>query len=153
MLARSPRGWASDQRLHCPHHFTPQTWEGARPMWQLPPNHLDAKLYAKVIAMRLMPLIPQWISKDQTGFIPGREARDNSLRKLSLISYVRGCSQPTLLLSTDAEKAFDRVDWEYLLSTLQHLGMGLSMLRRISAMYQSPSAPFTSTTEHVRAVL
>lgn len=38
--------------------------------------NLDAKLYAKAIANRLLPLIPQWVSKDQTGFIPGREARD-----------------------------------------------------------------------------
>lgn len=43
----------------------------------------DAKLYAKVLANRLLPLIPQWVSSDQTGFIPGREARDNSLCTLS----------------------------------------------------------------------
>lgn len=35
--------------------------------------NLDAKLYAKVMANRLMPLIPRWVSTDQTGFIPGRE--------------------------------------------------------------------------------
>lgn len=35
--------------------------------------NLDAKLYAKVIANRLLPLIPKWVSCEQTGFIPGRE--------------------------------------------------------------------------------
>lgn len=40
--------------------------------------NLDAKLYAKAITNRLLPLIPQWISRDQTGFISGRKARDNS---------------------------------------------------------------------------
>lgn len=41
--------------------------------------NIDAKLYAKAIANRLLPLIPQWVSSDQTGFIPEREARDSSL--------------------------------------------------------------------------
>lgn len=90
--------------------------------------NIDAKLYAKVIANRLLPLLPQWVSADQTGFIPGREARDNALRTLSLLAYTRGSPQPTFLLSTDAEKAFDRVDWGYLMATLSHLGIGPSLL-------------------------
>lgn len=72
--------------------------------------NIDAKLYAKVIANRLLPLILQWVSRDQTGFIPGREAH-KSLRTLSLMAYALGSSQPTLLLSMDAEKAFD-ISWQ-----------------------------------------
>lgn len=101
--------------------------------------NLDAKLYAKAIANRLLSLLPKWVSTDQTGFIPGREARDNSLRTLSLIAHVKGSSQPTLLLSTDAEKVFDRVDWEYLF-TLSHLGLGPMLLKQISALYNFPTA-------------
>lgn len=92
------------------------------------------------MANRLLPLIPNWISADQSGFIPAREAKDNSLRAISLIQYVRRCSQPTLLLSTDAEKAFDRVDWEYLKLTLRHFGVGPKMFHRISSLYANPSA-------------
>lgn len=33
---------------------------------------------AKVLATILLHLIPQWVSRDQTGFILGREACDNS---------------------------------------------------------------------------
>lgn len=102
--------------------------------------NLDAKLYAKAIANRLLPLLPKWVTADQTGFIPGREARDNSLRTLSLIAYVRGSSQPTLLLSSDAEKAFDRVGWEYLMATLSHIGIGPMTLQQISALYNFPTA-------------
>lgn len=97
-------------------------------------------MYAKVIANRLLPLIPQWVSRNQTGFILDREARDNSLRTLSLIAHVRGFSQPTLLLSTDVEKSFDRVDWEYLMATLAHLGIGPTLLAQISALYNFPTA-------------
>lgn len=102
--------------------------------------NIDAKLYAKVIANRLLPLIPRWVSSEQTGSIPGREARDNALRTLSLMAYAGGSSQPTLLLSTDAEKAFDRVHWEYLMATLSHLGIGPSLLSHISTLYNFPTA-------------
>lgn len=92
------------------------------------------------MANRLLPLIPKWIPADQSGFIPTREAKDNSLRAISLIQYVRRYSQSTLLLSTDAEKAFDRVDWEYLKLTLRHFGLGPKMFHRISSLYSDPLA-------------
>lgn len=42
------------------------------------------------------------IHSDQTGFIMGKETRDNSITMIQLSPYH--------LLSTDAEKTFDRVD-------------------------------------------
>lgn len=102
--------------------------------------NIDTKLITKVMATGLLLLLPKWISADQTGFIPAREARDNSLRTCSLIHRVRRCSQPTLLLSTDAEKAFDRVDWDYLRMTLKYFGLGPKMFYRISSLYSFPTA-------------
>lgn len=42
----------------------------------------DIKLYAKLIANRLQPLLPQIIHTDQTGFVRSRETRDNSSKTL-----------------------------------------------------------------------
>lgn len=92
------------------------------------------------MANRILPLLPSWISAAQTGFMPHREAKDNSLRTISLIQYVQRCSQPTLLLSTFAEKAFDRVDWDYLKMILRHFGLGPKMYHCISSLYSAPSA-------------
>lgn len=70
---------------------------------------IDAKIFAKVIANRLQPLLPSLIPGDQVGFIPAREARDNTSRVLNIIGHVHSHCVPLYLLTIDAEKAFDQV--------------------------------------------
>uniref|UniRef100_A0A8C5MP10 Reverse transcriptase domain-containing protein n=1 Tax=Leptobrachium leishanense TaxID=445787 RepID=A0A8C5MP10_9ANUR len=101
----------------------------------------DIKLFAKIIALRLARYIPGLVHPDQAGFVPGREARDNTVRALNLIhSASHPKSEPTLLLSTDAEKAFDRVRWTFLFQTLRCMGFGPNLMAWIGALYSCPSA-------------
>uniref|UniRef100_A0A8C5MTA5 Reverse transcriptase domain-containing protein n=1 Tax=Leptobrachium leishanense TaxID=445787 RepID=A0A8C5MTA5_9ANUR len=101
----------------------------------------DLKLFAKALALRIARHIPHLVHPDQTGFIPGREARDNTVRALNLIHVAaKSRSDPSLLLSTDAEKAFDRVSWPYLFSTLRQMGFGSNMLAWIGSLYADPTA-------------
>lgn len=60
------------------------------------------KLFAKVLATRLRKLMPDWIHEDQTGFILGREGKDNGIRTLLLSKKDRGRESPDVLLSIDA---------------------------------------------------
>lgn len=46
--------------------------------------NVDIKIYAKILANRLLHLVPELISSDQVGFVPGREARDNTIRTLNV---------------------------------------------------------------------
>ncbi|XP_063799964.1 msx2-interacting protein [Pseudophryne corroboree] len=102
--------------------------------------NVDLKLFAKLMANRLKLYLPKLIHSDQVGFVPGREARDNTTKVLDLIHYASTCKSPSILLSTDAEKAFDRVDWDFLLGVLEHMGMGMVGLQRIRALYSDPAA-------------
>lgn len=72
--------------------------------------NLNLKLFTKILATRLIPHIAKLIHSDQVGFLPGREARDNTTRLLNLIHIAHTRKTPTLLIAADAEKAFDRVD-------------------------------------------
>lgn len=103
--------------------------------------NIDLKLYAKIIANRLRPLLSSIIHPDQVGFVPGWEARDNTIRTLSLISRARSQSDPMCLLSVDAKKEFDWVDWDFLRATLEHIGIGNTLLTRIMALYSTPFNP------------
>lgn len=105
--------------------------------------NVDIKIFSKILANRLKHLLPSIVHPDQTGFIAGREARDNSIRALQLIHWARAHNNSSsyLILSTDAEKAFDRVDWDFVRAVLMRLGLGPSMLRWISALFTHPLPP------------
>lgn len=47
-------------------------------------------------------------------------------------------SQPSLILSTDAETAFDRVDWAFMEELLRFLGLGFRIGGWITLLYQKP---------------
>uniref|UniRef100_A0A8C5PVG5 Reverse transcriptase domain-containing protein n=1 Tax=Leptobrachium leishanense TaxID=445787 RepID=A0A8C5PVG5_9ANUR len=100
----------------------------------------DMKLLARVLANRLKRFMPQLIHPDQVGFIPGREARDATIRVLNAITYSKQSKSSLLLLSTDAEKAFDRVLWPFLYRTLEKYGVGEGFISWIRALYSTPSA-------------
>uniref|UniRef100_A0A8C5MSB1 Reverse transcriptase domain-containing protein n=1 Tax=Leptobrachium leishanense TaxID=445787 RepID=A0A8C5MSB1_9ANUR len=100
----------------------------------------DVKLLARILASRLQQYLPRLVDSDQVGFIPGREAKDATSRVINAILIAKQEKLPFLLLSTDAEKAFDRVLWPYLMQVLQQFGLGDGFLRWVSALYTSPSA-------------
>lgn len=103
-------------------------------------TNIDLRLYSKIIANRLTPIIPAHIHLDQVGFIKGREARDNTLKTLTLVEYAQRSSIPSCLLAIDAEKAFDWVGWNFLRETLVQWGLGPVLMDKILALYQSPTA-------------
>lgn len=101
--------------------------------------NLNIKIYAKVLENRLSPLLPSIIHKDQVGFIPGQEARDNTTKTIHLISYIQRHKLKACLLSFDAEKAFDRVNWQFLRLSLQQIGLDPTFISKVMALYSCPS--------------
>lgn len=96
--------------------------------------NVDTKLQAKVLYHRLLPHISQLVHFDQVGFIPHREARDNT----TMERIVKRSASPAILISTDAEKTFDRVDWLFSHKKLKHIGRGPRMLHWIlSSIFRS----------------
>lgn len=77
----------------------------------------------KLLSNRLTHLIPDIIHPDQVGFVLSREAKDNVTRTLDVIHAAKTSHVPLMLLSTDAEKAFDRKRWPFRKAVLQHIGL------------------------------
>ena len=91
----------------------------------------DVKILSSILANRMLKYLRNLINPDQTGFIPGRQGANNIRRVLNLQSVARDSACPSMLLSLDAEKAFDRVDWSYLNYTMERMGFNLTFIRWI----------------------
>lgn len=102
--------------------------------------NLDLKIFTKILAMRVLPSMLDIVHLDQVGFTPSRVVTDNTSRVLSLLHYACGSSSTTLLISTDIEKAFDRVSWDFLRQTLGHVGLVPQMRRWTNSLYSTRTA-------------
>ena len=102
--------------------------------------NVDLKIFAKILANRIIPYIPGLVHQDQVGFTPGREGRENTQRVINAIHLSQTYKMPLVLVSTDAEKAFDRVDWKFLKAIIQHIGLREGMQRWITSLYSRPKA-------------
>ncbi len=99
--------------------------------------NVDVKILAKMLAKRLESVLPTIIHSDQTGFIKNRLLSHNIRRAFNII-YSSNSHPSEALLLLDAEKAFDRVEWDYLFCVLQKFGFGNTFISWIKLLYSSP---------------
>ncbi len=101
--------------------------------------NVDLKILSKIIARRLVKIIPNIIDKDQNCFVQGRQGFHNVRRILNILIEEKGAADTALLL-LDAGKAFDRVEWTYLFEILTRFGFGENFNKWIKLLYTEPSA-------------
>lgn len=88
--------------------------------------------------------MPNLIDADQVGFISGRQAPDVTRKIINLLHYAETTKTPSIFLTLDTEKAFDRIHWCYLRHTLSKFSFQGNILSAIMAFYTSPLAQVLS---------
>ena len=82
------------------------------------------KLLAKVLVNRLKLVMGEVISDSQQAFVHGRQILDAVLIANEALDSRLKDNIPGLLLKMDIEKAFDHVNWDFLMKVMSKMGFG-----------------------------
>jgi hypothetical protein len=82
------------------------------------------KIIAKVLANRLKKVLEKVISKSQSAFVKGKQILDLILIASECLDSRLRSGEPSVMCKMDLEKAYDHVNWDFLLSVLSRCGFG-----------------------------
>jgi len=80
------------------------------------------KIFCKALNNRLTRFIDRLISPNQTAFIKGRYIFESVVAAHEIIHEVARKKDSGIILKLDYEKAYDRVNWHFLLEVLKFRG-------------------------------
>jgi hypothetical protein len=94
------------------------------------------KFVAKAFAIRLAPLAHRTIDRSQSAFIKGRCLHEGVLALHEITHELRVRKLKGLILKLDFEKAYDRVNWEFLREVLLRKGFSPMLVHRLMQLVQ-----------------
>ena len=98
--------------------------------------NVDYKIIAKLYAERLKVAMPLIIHENQRAFIKGRQITENIRQTQDIIVLAEKQNSPGAIIFLDQAKAFDRVEWQYLMACLKSFGFGEKFCNWILMLYK-----------------
>ncbi|KAJ9566332.1 LOW QUALITY PROTEIN: hypothetical protein OSB04_002298 [Centaurea solstitialis] len=98
------------------------------------------KCISKILVERMKPYLGSLVNRAESAFIPGRRIIDNILMAHELVvGYHLNMGPPRCAFKIDLRKAYDMVDWDFLLNILIGCGFHPVLIGWIKEMISTPS--------------
>ncbi|GBG83976.1 hypothetical protein CBR_g37848 [Chara braunii] len=110
--------------------------------------NMDYKVLAKTLALRLGKILPRIVERDQGAFVQRRSIFLNILTAIESVEVLQVENRDMVVLLLDLEKAYDKVGWLFVLTTLRKMGFGEGFCRWVIAMYTAASSA-VQVNEHL----
>ena len=102
--------------------------------------NVDYKLLTKLLANRIKPILASIISPNQTGYVNNRSILDSVRTIQDIIHYLDINKVPGILLMIDFQKAFDSIEWSFIIKAMKQFNFGPNIIKWVQIIYTDTSS-------------